>query len=103
MPDQPHQWVVVIEVCRPDSKVGIGLPFVHRVQGDRDAARAAATGEALAAWGQDRKMKRRSIVHAYQVSQDQWLIEADGDWANRWLRVSVAEAVRLPSSRPWQS
>ncbi|MEU1627011.1 hypothetical protein ABZ746_17160 [Streptomyces sp. NPDC020096] len=50
-------------------------------------------------------MKRRVINNAYQLTPDQWLIELDDsiwDYA-RWLRISVAQNVKLPSDRPWRT
>lgn len=100
-----QQWAVVIEQYVPGTHHWIGEPYVHKVVGNRDAARAAATTEALAAWGQRNGMKRRTITRALQMSSDQWLIEVEGNWNYRlrWVRVSVVEAVTLPSSRPWQA
>jgi hypothetical protein len=98
-------WAVVVEQYVPGNRHWIGEPYVHQVVGDRDAARAAATAEALAAWGQRNEMQRRSITRALQVSSDEWLIEVAGNWNYRpcWARVSVVEVVKLPSDCPWQA
>ncbi|MGW7007648.1 hypothetical protein ACWGCW_33800 [Streptomyces sp. NPDC054933] len=98
---------MVIETHRRSREYySFGEPFVHPVDGDQEAAREAATTEALAAWAVHHRMKRRFVEHAYQLTPDQWMIELDSgirDASRAWLRVSVARAVKLPSDRPWQT